>query len=274
MMGISSGSQSPDDESGDVSAPQLDPTANQIMNLVARIMIRCGYDSEALQEAFDQALTAHAASVLPLPPSAVRELPEAPHVITLWTSLEGYRDEKNNPLPLPLRGRGRSIQQLARLVSPNLDVEELLRYLLQTETVRKVGRRYVLARRWIMLRGVAGSAHSRTMRGLVGALRTYDHNLLAPSDAESWFEFTVDNPNFPVSKLGELDQRARRLGLGKFRELDLFMRHCETHRDPLESTVWVGFQIHEFLHNFSAVLAPVPTEASPPQTGPPDKHKP
>jgi hypothetical protein len=273
MMGISSGSDSANTEPEESAAPSLDSTANQIMNLVARIMTRCGYESEALQKAFEQALTIHAGSVLPLPPSTVRELPEAPHVITLWTSLDGYRDQQNNPVALPARGRGQSIQALARRVDAKLDIDELVQYLLHTETIRKVGRRYALSRRWVMVRGIAGSAHSRTMRGLMGALRTYDHNLLANSDTESWFEFTVDNPCFPVSKLAELDQRARRLGLGKFRELDLFMRHCEAHRDPVEPTVWVGFEIHEFLHNFSGAFPGTLADPSGSPTLNPEKSK-
>ncbi|MBS0377232.1 MAG: hypothetical protein JSS29_02000 [Proteobacteria bacterium] len=270
-MGISSGSHSSNDEIEVDSSPPLDATAYQLVTLFATIMVRCRYDRYRLAEAFERAVLA--ASVPPFPPESIRELPEAPHVITLWTSLEGYRDERNNPIALPVRGRGKSIHALARRVSPNLDVEELLQYLLHTETVRKIGRRYALSRRWVMLRGVAGSAHSRTMRGLLGALQTYEHNLLANSDAESWFEFTVDNPGFPVSKLGELDQRARRAALGKFRELDLFMRHCEAHREANEPTVWVGFGVHEFLHNLSTGAEPQSGEAPPPPGDPPNKSE-
>jgi len=64
-----------------------------------------------------------------------------------------------------------------RHVDASLKLEEVIRYLLRTQTARKVGTRYALNRRWIFLRGVSGSAHARSLRGLVGLLRTLEHNI-------------------------------------------------------------------------------------------------
>ena len=145
------------------------------------------------------------------------------------------------------RSRGSSIARL--------DPAEVLKYLTHTHTVRKVRGRYVLSRRWVMLRGVSGAAHSHAIRVLVGKLRTVEHNLVADSDAHSWFDFTTENARFPVSQLEALDQLLRRSGLGWMRKLDLFMRHCEANRRPTEPTVWLGVGMHRFQHNTSAVFA-------------------
>ena len=232
----------------------LDPTAYEAIECFARVMVRCGFDTGAIAEAFGQALAASRNEFLP-PPKNVRELHEASHLVTLWRTSPDYVDELGNPLPLPMRGSGRSLESLTRLVNPTLNPAEVLKYLTHTHTVRKVRGRYVLNRRWVMLRGVSGAAHSHAMRVLVGKLRTVEHNLVADSDARSWFDFTTENARFPVSQLEALDQLLRRSGLGWMRKLDIFMRHCEVNRRPTEPTVWVGVDMYRFQHNTSAVFA-------------------
>ena len=191
----------------------------------------------------------------------MREIPEASHIVTLWGSNIDYVDEAGRPLPLPLRGKGRSIQALASQTNPGLDLDELLQYLLRTNTVEQMGETYVLRQKWVMLRGIPGSAHGRSIRGLLGVLRTFEHNLLADSDARSWFEFMAENPHFPVSKLGAFDKLLRRLGLAMLRKIDGYMRHCEKHRDPDEPTVWLGVGTYRFQHDETAVFSLAREEA-------------
>src|SRR5262249_23129722 len=92
-------------------------------------------------------------------------------------------------------------------------------------------------------------------RGLVGMLRTLEHNLLADSDTHSWFEFTAENPRFPVSQLEAFDKLLRRSGLGTLRKLDLFMQHCEATRSPIEPTVWLGVGMHRSQQNGAALFS-------------------
>ena len=231
----------------------LDPTAYEAIECFARVMVRCGFDTAAIAEAFGLALAASRNEFLP-PPKNVRELHAASHLVTLWRTSPDYVDELGNPLPLPMRGSGRSLDSLTRLVDRKLDPAEVLQYLSHTRTVRKVRGRYVLNRRWVMLRGVSGAAHSHAIRVLVGKLRTVEHNLVADSDAHSWFDFTTENARFPVSQLEALDQLLRRSGLGWMRKLDLFMRHCEMNRRPTEPTVWLGVGMHRFQHDTSPVF--------------------
>lgn len=231
----------------------LDPAAYEAVERFARVMVRCGFETRAIAEAFGLALAA-SRNECPLRPREARELPEAPHLVTLWCSSPDYVDDLGNPLPLPARGAGRSVESLVHRIDRTLNATEVLQYLLRTRTVRKVGGKYVLSRRWIMLRGIAGSAHSRSIRGLVGMLRTLEHNLLADSDAHSWFEFTAENPRFPVSQLEAFDSLLRRTGLGCLRKLDLFMQHCEATRKHNEPTVWVGVGMHRFQQNVVAAF--------------------
>lgn len=233
-------------KAGEPNGLPLDTAAYEAIERFARIMIRCGFRANAVAEAFGLALASTQGEMTQMPPATDRELVEASHLVTLWCSTPDYRDEYGMPIPLPARGPRRSLDALARRVSRSLDVEEMLRYLVRTRTVRKVGQRYVLHRRWVMLRGISGSAHSRSIRGLNGMLRTLDHNLLAQSDTESWFEFTAENPRFPVSQLEAFDKLARRTGLGSLRKLDLFMQQCEAGRRPNEPTVWLGVGMHLF----------------------------
>ena len=246
----------------------LDAAALEALYHVSRIMIvRCGYEADGVDLAFSKAVEA-CRKDLPTTPLLMREIPEASHIVTLWGSNIDYVDEAGKPLPLPLRGKGRSIETLALQTNPGLDLEELRQYLLRTNTVEQVGEAYVLRQKWVMLRGIPGLAHGRSIRGLLGVLRTFEHNLLADSDSRSWFEFMAENPRFPVSKLGAFDKLLRRLGLAMLRKLDGYMRHCEKHRNPSEPTVWLGVGAYRFQHDETAAftspkLEPPSSEESP-----------
>lgn len=239
----------------------LDPTAYDAIERFARIMVRCGFDTSAIAEAFGLSLAACRNESLP-PPKNIRDLPQAHHVVTMWCTSPDYVDERGNPLSLPERGSNRSLESLTRLVDRAARVGDVLRYLIHTGTVRKIGRRYALTRRWVMLRGVSGPAHSHALRALVGKLRTLEHNLVAESDERGWFEFTVENPRFPASQLEAFEHLLRRTGLGWLKKLDLFMSHCEATRRPAEPTVWLGVGMHEFQNNTAATLTS-PTQRKP-----------
>jgi hypothetical protein len=114
---------------------------------------------------------------------------------------------------------------------------------------------YALNRRWVYLHGIPGYAQARSIRQLVGILRTLDHNL-ADTDAGGWFEFTAENQHFPVSQLPALEQRLRREGLGSLRKLDLFMQRCAAECDPAEPTVWIGVGMHRYQHELPGKSPP------------------
>ena len=223
----------------------VDAAAQEAIERFARVMSHCGVAPKKLARAFMSALATSGVPA-PRPIQGLRELPEAAHLVTLWCTSPDYVDERGAPRRLPARGRRRSLEALARRVSPSLNLDEILLYLMKTQTLRKVGRTYALTRRWVYVRGLEGYAHTRSVRALVNLLRTLEHNLCAPADADSWFEFAADNLHFPVSQLPALDRRLRREGLGCLRKLDLFMQQCADKRDSAEPTMWVGVDMHRF----------------------------
>jgi hypothetical protein len=84
-------------------------------------MVRCGFDTAAIAEAFGLALAASRNESLP-PPHDKRDVPGASHLVTLWCTSPEYVDEPGNPVPLPQRGSGRSLQSLTRRIDRSLDV--------------------------------------------------------------------------------------------------------------------------------------------------------
>ncbi len=242
-------------DAGPPAGRPLDVAALEAIHHFSRVMIvRCGYDSEAVDAAMKNAVRVSRRDV-PTKPGSLREIPEASHIATLWHSNVEYVDANGKPLPLPLRGKEKSIEALTKQINPNLDLEELANYLLRTNTVDLIGEKYVLRQPWVMLRGIPGSAHDRSMRGLLGALRTYEHNLMASSDEESWFEFMAETPQFPISKLSDFDKLLRRLGIALLRRLDAYMRHCEAGCAPGEPTVWLGVGTYHFQHDDKSTLS-------------------
>jgi hypothetical protein len=246
-----------------LKAVPLDTAALEAIERFARVMARCGFAANSVAQAFERAMAAVHYKAAPVQSGPrLREIPEAPHLLTLWCSNPDYVDERGTPYRLPARGPRRSLEALVRRVNRSLDLDEVLRYLLRTNTIRKVGKMYALHRRWILLRGVHGSAHSRILRGLVGMLRTLEHNLVSRTDAGGWFEFTAENPRFPVSQLPAFEGRARREGLGLLRKLDLFMQACEAARDPAEPTIWLGIGMHRFQEDLTDPPSPRVKERS------------
>jgi hypothetical protein len=223
----------------------LDASAREATRRFASVMLQCGVTPKLLADAFQEAL-ATSVGTAARRDQGLRELPEAAHLVTLWCTSSDYVDEGGAPRPLPARGRRRSLEALARKVSPSANVDEIVHYLMKTQTLRKVGRAYALTRRWVYVHGLEGYAHTRSIRALMGLLRTLEHNLCAPTDADTWFEFAADSLHFPVSQLPALDKRMRREGLGCLRKLDLFMQQCAAERNPAEPTVWVGIDMHRF----------------------------
>jgi hypothetical protein len=173
------------------------------------------------------------------------ELPEAAHLITLLCSDPNYVDRNGDPLPLPATGGRRSLQGLMRRVRSEHSNAEIIDYLRHTGTIKKERGRFTLARRWLFVRGVSGSAAARTLRELVGMLKTLEHNLVAPTSESGWFEFMAFNPHFPVKDLPAFDQYLRREGIGLLRKIDHYLEQRESARKPRDPTVWVGISLHQ-----------------------------
>jgi hypothetical protein len=226
------------------SSAALEGLARESIEHFFRLLLQCGFTKTYIaRQLADLESTGHSLA----PPSAQierSEPPEASHLITLWCSSPDFVDDNGQPLPLPARGKHRSVQSLLHRVNPNASVEEIIDYLRHTGTLRRLGGKYALNRRWLFIRGIPGSAQLRSLRELVGMLQTLEHNLTAPSHESGWFEFVAFNPHFPVSQLPGFDQYLRREGMGLLRKIDHFLHQREAARKAREPTVWVGVSLH------------------------------
>jgi hypothetical protein len=222
----------------------LGSLAQEALERFVATLERCGLNRMQIAQEFSgSGRASRNKPTLPVGPRL--ELPEAAHLITLWCSDPNYVDGNGEPLALPAKGAHRSLQALLRRVRSEHPDKEIIDYLHHMGAIRRTRGLFSLTRRWLFVRGVPGSAEARTLRELVGMLKTLEHNLAAPASESGWFEFMAFNPNFPVRELPAFDQFLRRDGLGLLRKADHFLEQRESARKPGEPTVWVGLSLHQ-----------------------------
>ena len=163
---------------------------------------------------------------------------EAGHVLTVWFGEAAYLDADGRPRPLSLARGSTSVATLVRSVDRKLDPREVLTYLIRSGAVRRNGTRYVPRKRFLRLRGT--QAYFFTLRTLNNMLGTIQHNLQHKRTEPPRFEYSVENPRFPISKLQQLDEYVKALGGETLTRVDFHLRQRETMRHPGEPTVRVG----------------------------------
>jgi hypothetical protein len=184
--------------------------------------------------------------------TALRELDDASHVLTLWFSDPAFLDSNGNPKPLSLAGPRGSIEALAHRVGERLEARSLVRYL----ALRRRGARYVPRDRVVSLRGAGGPDYFRRLRCLAGFLRTLEHNDLPERRVPGRFEFFAENPNFPVSARPAFDKRLRVRGMRFLMQMDGDMLRHERARRKGEPTVRVGVGVYRFEDDAEPVKPP------------------
>jgi hypothetical protein len=169
-------------------ATQLDAPALEAVGRFVRVLGRCGYQPDAIEREVSAACRKIPKSWARSFPATLREMRDASHVLTLWFSDPAFLDATGNPRALPLRGARASLETLVRRVDRRISASELLSYLLRMRALRVVHSRYVPRDRVLSLRGAGGPDNFRGLRGLLGMLRTLEHNGLPKSRASGWFE--------------------------------------------------------------------------------------
>jgi Family of unknown function (DUF6502) len=224
----------------------LDPRALEAVERFVRVLARCGCAPDDIGREVAKACRQIPKSWAPKAMAALREIDDASHVLTLWFSDPAYLDRRGAPLPLPLRGAGGSLETLALRVDPKLDVREVLRYLVRRAALRRVGTRYVPKDRVLSLRGAGGPDNFRHLRGLLGMLRTLEHNGQPKRRVAGWYEVFAENPRFPVSGRAGFDKRLRVLGNKLLYQIDADMHRRERTRKKGERTVRIGVGVYRF----------------------------
>ena len=223
---------------------RIAPAAIEVLERIARVLRGTGVTPRQMRDAF-----VRICRNLPPPSKTDRkatEIIDAAHLLTLWFRDREFLNTGGTPRPLPLRGRGPSLDRLIRRVNPALPVTEVTRYLVRAGAVRRVRQGYVPVRRALSLRRVYGPQRARALRPLVSILRTLEHNMKPMSEVEGWFEWIAENPSVPVRALQKLDAKLDRYGMNLLRAFDIDMLQEEETRKAGEPTVRLGIGIYRF----------------------------
>jgi Family of unknown function (DUF6502) len=182
----------------------LSEPARQALGHVVRILARCGSRPQdivsSVQDECEHIPRHWGAEARRAP----REISDAAHVLTVWFGEAEYLDADGRPRALPFEGAPASVAALVRSVDRKLDPREVLNYLIRSGAVRRAGSRYVPRKRMLRLRGTQG--YFFTLRTLNNMLGTIQHNLHRKRTEPALFEYSVENPRFPVSKLQQLNE--------------------------------------------------------------------
>jgi hypothetical protein len=226
----------------------LDAIALEAVQRFGRILARCGYDSEEAQRAFKKAMASARTECVADAGNAERELTDAAHILTMWYSHPEYVGSSGTPRALPERGGRPSLETLVREVNPRWSFEDVRSYLVRTRAIKRTGKTYLPRQRNLSLRGTRGPTHFRNLRGLLGMLRTMEHNLEPRRRTPSWYEYLAENPRFPVAALPAFDARLKQILDRVLTEVDSEMLREELRRSPGDETVELGIGIYRFEH--------------------------
>jgi Family of unknown function (DUF6502) len=224
----------------------LDSQAIEAVVRFVRVLARCGCTPKDIAQEVLKAGREVPKSWAQTARSAIREIDVAVHVLTVWFAEPAYLDPKGNPRPLPLHGPGLSLEALSMRVDRSLDPQKVLRHLLDTRALRRLGTRYVPRDRLVSFRGSGGPDYSRSLRGLLAMLRTIEHNTAPARSTPGWFEVYALNPCFPAKDRAAFDRRLRQLGMRFLVQIDSDMHRRERRRKKGERTVPLGVAIYRF----------------------------
>lgn len=229
-----------------VSADPLDRDALEAIQLFAHALGRRGASAPAMTAAFASACKGIPPSLIAQGRRATRDLLEAGHTLSLWFTDPLYLDTSGQPLALSVRGKAPSFETLVKQVDPALDAERVLEFLLRAKGLWKIGRQYAPKSRALDLRGTGGPTHFRTFHTVLALLRTIERNVQPESVVSSSFEFSAENPHFPLRAREDFGAKVRQAGLSFLNDMDSTMLGYERQRDPAEPTVRMGVGVYLF----------------------------
>lgn len=204
---------------------------------------RAGYSAKVICAGVGAACAA-------LPNSVQRVAAEPPinprdpaHVLTIWHSDPDYLIN-GQPKPLPLRGPGPSIEELVRLVDPGLNLMSVVKQLREASALKKVGKYHLPLDPIVSHRG-SPQQPAHQLETLDGLLHNLEHNSAPKSLWPSWYDFTTDCPNFPVSALEAFRRYLVEQADDFLRDIDDYMRREEIARAPGEPTTRLGVTVFQ-----------------------------
>jgi hypothetical protein len=203
----------------------------------ARVLALTGISREKMATAFREACAGLPESLFRSGRTLNHELLESGHVLSVWLSDPNYLDQQGQPLSIPLRGASPSLEALIGRVSSKLQIDQVVKYLVRTGSITKLGRRYRVRRTSVSVSRDPELAYAHGLQTVLALLHTIENNAPPIQDRHRCFEFTAGNRRFPTRLRGEFDTRLRRLGMDFLRRLDADMRRAEDSRRPGEPTL-------------------------------------
>lgn len=204
--------------------------SREFLERIGRILVLSGRTPQELRREFEQVCGLLEQPTDPWDAERSTFASDLAHVVARWHDDEHYLDSQGEPIPLPLKGRGRSLTSLAKKVLPQVAPVRVAEALINLGGVRRQGRRSFLpAGRYLALNAHRTIAIAHGLTALLTMLRTVEHNLsVAPE--RRFFERTAINPRFPVSALPQF-QRVFGRRAGEFMwDSDADMRREEARR--------------------------------------------
>jgi Family of unknown function (DUF6502) len=228
------------------SNSSLDGQALEAIECFARILSRCGIEPENIVAAVREACERVPAAWVEKGGAADPEIADAAHVLTMWFTDPVYLDSNGTPKWLPRSGSNHSLHRLIEKVDDRLDSREVVAYLIRTGAVVRKGARYQPRARALLLRGVRGPDHFRTLRVLLNMLRTLEHNVRPKKKVRGLFEYFAENPQFPAGSRQAFDRRLDRLGKEFLLQVDADMHRRARRRRTGDPTVRIGVGVYRF----------------------------
>lgn len=239
-------------------AAETKAIALEAIDRFARVLALTGMSREHMGYAFHEACARVPKRLLKSGQTLERELVDAAHILTLWLSDPNYLNRGGGPLRILSHGAQPSLDALIRRVNPELELDRVVKYLVRTGSVTKVGQRYAVRQRNVSFSSDPELAYAHGLQAVLGLLRTIEDNALPKKNRRLWFENMAGNPRFPARLRADFDTKLRRLGMDFLNRLDADMQRAEQSLRPGEPTVRmrVGlFQCEENSHR-SSIRAP------------------
>jgi hypothetical protein len=173
-------------------------SARELLERLARILVRCGHSPKELPREFQRICDALKEPKRQWDPVEFNYLANLLHVITYWHGDPQYLDSRGAPLALPLKDKGSSLFSLIERAVPGVDPGAAARSLVRLKVVYRHKGRYLPSGRHFVLSEKSAFVHGLT--ALLRMLRTVERNVSGPK-GNAILERCAFNPSFPVRAL-------------------------------------------------------------------------
>lgn len=228
------------------SPRSFESLAVEAIERMVRVLVRRGVTRKTIEGGFRRAWRRIPKSAYESGARTEREFLDVSHVLSVWFVDPMYVDSNGEPLHLSVAGPAPSLSTLVQHVDPALKVDQVLEHLLKFDAVRKIGDRYAARSRALALRGTGAPTHAHSLRGLLGLLRTLEHNVEPERKAPTWFEYFAENPRFPVRAREDFDAAFRPVAMRFLGDWDSRMLTDERKAKPGEPTVRIGVGVYRY----------------------------